>query len=568
MKRRSMPLFFFPVLLVMFSLACNLQTRAGGNEATLPTITNLTVSNQTVYYNEQGCGPSTVTLSLSVNGDSGQIQAVGLQYQIISNTAGSQVSGDWQQAGFVPIGNGLFTVTLDISRHANARLNGQDGVLVYQVYVVDAAGNVQTEPANNVASLPVKACVRGQASSGNAPVAGGSIVPPSPPAKGNPGAGGTTNKPGSNSPPVQSGNNNPPSQGNANPPAQSGNTSPSIGVLNPPSQPPASQSLTISNVQVNPSTVYYGACVGGEPTSLQVQATLDPLDQVQSATVRYGFIPQVNMFPQTEYTASMYQLGIGDYAADIDAAATFAGQSLGDGYLLFVVEATDKQGQTITSNSVMADLRECTLQVYTPPTINYFKGPDKVQEGGAVYLQWDVSDANCGVFLDGTQVNASGDDQYIVISGIAPTTLTHTLTARGGDCNNPTEVSQTVQILVEVANPYYTDVVVMYNGDSVDLDGMGGDDIVYAYDSSSEDQLFGVWGTTLSVWRDTNMPNASSCATHVNANGSSSVEIASADYVCYKTGDGNYGYIEIMELYFSLDQNAKILKIYFETLLP
>ncbi len=665
--------------LMIFTLACGfssqLITSDGDNSAdiTSPVISNLSLSTQTVYYNEQGCGPDSLSLSVSVSDDSGLIKEVGVQYRVVSGTA----AGAWQKSTLNFDGAGKFSGSINVASQANTTLNGADGTLVYQVYAMDTAGNFQTEPAGAVGSLDVKVCVSGKASSGsiNPPPAGNASAPPPP-----------SNNAGSNSPPA----NNPPSgnannnnnNAGANAPSAGGDTTPptitnvqdngpvyydgnscgstsltltarvtdnassvtrvyvryafrnsstgagsnfiekdmqsagggnyslaldmtseASALLNgadgvfeyqimagdgqnnwqtypdanqpggghpagievrycgsavgQPPQAPSSQPLTVSNVQPYPDTVYYGSCTSGEATVLQLQAAIEPLDQVQSAVARFGFIPQANMAPSMDYSASMYQLGIGDYAADIDVAATFTGQSFGDGFLVFVVEATNLQGQTTTSTGVMAALRECVSQT-APPVINFFTGPSaNLSPGDSYTLQWDTSNANCGVELDGFSVNPSDSTSY----GTDPNdnswqAWTHTLTARGGDCNNPAEISEVVQITVE---PVQSGSVskgggLVYNNSSLDLGDGNGDDIVFSHTSSGT-EIYSVWGAQLAVWYG-GLPTVSDCRSYIDAGAYTSVTIVSDDVVCYKTGSGNYGVLKIKGMFLDLNDSS------------
>ncbi len=687
MNRLSMRPIVIAGLLMLLSLACNLQVNTapsnpdGGNSAsdtTPPVIQNLTVSGQTVYYNEQGCGPTTLTLSMNVGDDSGLVNAVGVQYRLVGSAANSNLSGSWLQAPFTFVGNGKFTATIDIGQEAKTVLKGQDGALVYQVYAIDPAGNAQTEPVNSVYSLNVKACVGGQASSTNVTVSGNAAAPPPPPSSGSTSSTPPTSS--ANTPPTPPGNNNasagnspPPPSGSsggaagssggsqaalqitkveatpktayyngcttqpttvkvqawvndksrvtqvdlnysytsashgsalamsldpntgtytatidvdleANPYLQGGSgqleiavgvhttdgkyitSSPIYVTVQPctalgqppqppqqPQQPPAAQPISIGTPRLYPNPVYYGLCMSGEETLLRVEATIDPLNQIASAVVRYDYGQGLMLVASYTRSVSMYQLGIGDYAADIDVGNDLFGQMSGDGWIEGVIEVTDLQGQTTTSAVFSTDVRECQTVLLPLPSINYFTGPSgNIAPGDSYTLQWDTSDAVCGVFLDGMQVNESGSQTLTAPADNVYQAWAHTLVARGGDCSNPDEVSESVQITVEPLATMAKGSGTLNNNYSLDLGDGNGDDIIFSHTADRDTELYSVWGTQLAVWYG-GQPSVSGCKTYVDSGAYTVVTITLYDVVCYKTGSGNYGYLTVTGFFLDLN---------------
>ncbi len=673
MKKTLMQLIGALSFLLLLSIACNMpvwlsSTDLGTDDTTPPVISNLSLSNQTGYYNEQTCGPTNITIEMDVSDDSGLIRAVGVQYRYTNDNA----NGDWQQADFRVADAGRFTGTIDVASEANAILSGADGMLVYQVYAIDTAGNAQTEPEGNVKALSVKSCVGGVASSGNtsssaAPPTSGS--PPPPPGSGSPSPTSTpTGKSGSTPPSGSSGNNNandstPPTISNVqdNGPAYydgnscgttsltltaqvsdnagsikrvyvrynymnsttgaggnfiekdlsssgSGNYSINLDMnaeaasflngadgvfqyqimasdgsnnwqtypntnqpggghpagieikrcssaVGQPPQAPASQPISISSIQTYPNPVHYGVCSGGEQTSMQIQATIDPLDQISSAIVRYGYGQGLMIVASYNYTASMYQLGIGDYAADVNAGNDLFGQMSGDGWVEGIIEVTDLQGQVTSSSIFYVDVKECVTQFYILPSINSFNGPNgSLSPGDSYTLSWDTSDAVCGVFLDGSSVNASGSTTLSAPSDNSYQTWTHTLTARGGNCNNPDEVNEAVQVVVEPSATVSKGSGSVYDEYSLDLGDGNGDDIIFDA-QSSDTVLYAVWGSQLAVWYG-GQPSVADCTSYINSGAYSTVSITTYDIVCYKTGSGNYGYLTINGMFLDLDTLA------------
>jgi len=438
-------------------------------------------SSTPTFYNAATCGPTTLTLEANVSDNSNNIKNVIARYRY--NGYAANAIGNFREVPMSASG-GKYKLTIDIHAEANQDMNGNDGVLEYQIFASDAAGNAATYPnGGHPLGVEVKNCQPGGVVSNN---------------------------------------------------------------------PPQGSSINISNVNTSSQSVYYGICTGGEDTFLQISATIDPLDQIASAVVKYDYGQGLILIPAYTFSRTMYQLGIGDYAADIDVGSDAFGYINGDGWIEFVIEVTDKNGQVTTSNVYGADVYLCQTQVFMTPLINHFSGPNGSLSPGESYtLQWDTSDADCGVFLDGSQVNPSGSVSYAAPGDNSYQSWTHTLVARGAPCDNPSEVSEVVQIVVEPAASTAKGSGYIYDEFSLDLGDGDGDDVIY--DSQSSDQvLLSVWGAQLAVYYGGG-PSVSDCRAYIDSGAYTSVSITTYDVVCYKTGSGNYGFLTINGMYLDLD---------------
>ena len=216
---------------------------------------------------------------------------------------------------------------------------------------------------------------------------------------------------------------------------------------------PSSAVLSIGNLVVSPTnTVYYGNCLAGEETQIHVEVPVTPLDQVKEVRL-WVDISNQSGFVYAD-SISMWQLGIGDYAGDIDIGQIAPSALSGiDGTVTLTVEAVNKDGIGYYSNSYSLSVWYCIGGVVVPPPtreadIRSFQGPATVTAGDTVMLTWEVVDA-CKVFLDGVEVNAVDSYMYTVPSNEGDTTYLHTLTAWGDSCDNSTE--KTAQVSIDVS---------------------------------------------------------------------------------------------------------------------
>ena len=218
---------------------------------------------------------------------------------------------------------------------------------------------------------------------------------------------------------------------------------------------PQSASLSVDNLNFSPSnTVYYGNCSNGEQTLVHVEAVVSPLDQVKEVLLWFDISDPTGIVYSGSVT--MWQLGVGDYAGDIDigqlAPNTMADR---DGSVTFWVEVVDKNNASIHSNAYSASIWYCSGGILGPPPsgdvdLRYFVGPASKTAGETVLLEWEVWDA-CKVFLDGVEVLHIDTSAYTIPSNEGNTTYIHTLVAWGASCDNSSEKTAQVSITVSAA---------------------------------------------------------------------------------------------------------------------
>jgi hypothetical protein len=243
-----------------------------------------------------------------------------------------------------------------------------------------------------------------------------------------------------------------------------------------------SGNLQIGYVNYFPTnTVYYGNCSGGEDTLVHVESAISPLDDIKEVLLWFDVSDPTGIV-YSDYV-TMWQLGIGDYAGDIDIDVIGANTMNGnDGSVTFWIEVVDKNNASIHSNAYSVSIWDCSGGVVGQPPggepdIRYFLGPASAAAGEAIQLEWEVWDA-CKVFLDGTEVNASDLSVYFVPSNEGNTTYSHTLTAWGASCDNTTEKYAQVSIAISASGGN--------SGNSGNNGGnAGGNSVVRFYNNSS-----------------------------------------------------------------------------------
>jgi len=325
------------------------------------------------------------------------------------------------------------------------------------------------------------------------------------------------------------------------------------GGSNPSGTSSSGSPLSITGVSAYPnSTVFYGHCEPADPTVLHVEALLDPLDQVHEVYLWYDVFDPGGA--ASSGSSSMWQLGIGDYAADLDIGQIGAvSMGTSDGSVSFWIEAVDRNGSSYYSSTYSVTIQYCTGGILgdpppAPPVILSFSGNSPVQVGEWVSLAWETSDAACGVTLDGGSVDATGQFNYVPIPDDAGKTYTHTLVAFGEPCSNPSQVSKTVSITVTSAVNTAKGSGTLFAENSLDLGDGGGDDVLFDADSS-ETILLALWGTELALaWQ----ADVAACEAQLSGGGSLLLNITANDIVCYRTSSGNYGYLTITGLYLDL----------------
>ena len=334
--------------------------------ATAVTITQVTPLASTVYYGQATCGPTSLVVDVQFQARETPRQ-VGLLYRYV----GTQQS-DWQQAEGTPSGDGKYQTVVNMDAAA-ARAVGASAV-EYRAFVVDAQGKATYFPAQGTAQVRLQPCTQGGAippQNPGSPSGGGSGNPPSGGGNNPPSGGGSGNPPsgGGNNPPSGGGSGNPPSGGGNNPPSGGGSGNPPSGGGNNPPSGGGSASLTIQEVRANPTdAVYFGPCTSGETTWLEIEAVVDDIQKVQTAAVHYRY--ESSLAPGDDFPnlASMArQQGIGNYVAHIDV-----GQEVPDHAaverIVYYVEMTTTDGQTIQSPTYFHPLLPCSGQGQPPPS--------------------------------------------------------------------------------------------------------------------------------------------------------------------------------------------------------
>ncbi len=354
-----------------------------------------------------------------------------------------------------------------------------------------------------------------------------------------------------NAPSQPSGQNNPPPTAPPTKPASAGGGSNSSGSSN-------SAPLTISNVTMYPQgSVYYGNCANGEETQANIQATLDPLDKVASATIYYAYNGPSGMYGN--YSATMYQLGIGDYAADIDVGAE-ADFPLGgnDGTLEVYIHAVDKNGNTVDSNWQTLNVLHCST-VGQPPqdnvTIVNFSGPATATAGDTITLEWEVVNS-CKVFLNGDDTNLGmGVYSYTIPIDWGGQDYRFTLTAWGNSCDSSSEVSANHDMWIDALQTTISKGSGnVMDSHSMDFGDGNGDDIIFDHRSDAV-VVYTVWGSELKAYGNWE-PSVAQCVQELSTNSFTEVHVNVDQYICYKTGSGNYGYLNIQGMFLDLDDRT------------
>lgn len=333
----------------------------------------------------------------------------------------------------------------------------------------------------------------------------------------------------------------------------------------------SSQPLNFGTVNASPNTtVHYGTCTAGEPTLLHVEAVIEPVDQVKRAVLWYDIFNQGGA--AASGSEAMWQLGIGDFAGDIDIGQIGPG-SMGstDGSISFWIEAVHEDGSSAYSSTYSVDIQYCPDAVVgnppvAPPAIVSFTDNGPVQAGEWVELAWQTTDAACGVTLDGGSVDADGYFSYGTSAGDAGKTFTHTLVVSGEPCSNPVQVSETVSISITPAVTISTGSGTLYDEHGLDLDSDGSDDIMFDVDSS-DTLLLALFGTQVIAG---SQPDIASCKTAVGGGGYGAVSIEPNDLICFLTGSGYFGYITVNGMYIDLDNylNTNVDLSYTTELVP
>ncbi|GEM_PF-2868068 len=325
---------------------------------------------------------------------------------------------------------------------------------------------------------------------------------------------------------------------------------------NPPAPPAAPPAPQIGSITVQPQPAYFGAfCDAGQPTILEIDAVITPGDAIETATATIGYVPQPNMLPNDEHIVTLDRVTGDAFAASVDLNDWYGIDTPPSGYLAISVWARTFDGQEV-SDGVYIAVEACQGQFYTYPTIEYFSvQPLSVVEGEVYTLEWSVSGAECGVFLDGQPVDAQGMLDVTAAEVDADFVQTHQLVAQGGPCDNPTQESQSVEILIQnTRNERVSNYEVLNFGDSMDLDWAGGVDISLST-NTSDLLLVAENGAWLVYYASSGPPTIDECRAYFQYNDPGLSEMLLVDAgsvgstICILTGEGNVGFITLDDVY-------------------
>lgn len=125
----------------------------GGAEAGDLEIVSIRTVNDPVYYDGSSCGTSEAIIGAEINGP---VADAWVQYRYNGHAAGA--IGDWETAAMSSLGGNRYDTTVNVLNEAGAVMNGNDGVLEFQVYAKDADGNSVVSPDGNLRGVEVLHC--------------------------------------------------------------------------------------------------------------------------------------------------------------------------------------------------------------------------------------------------------------------------------------------------------------------------------------------------------------------------------------------------------------------------
>ncbi len=133
------------------------ETLTPSGDTAPPTIENVAALEATVYYpGGNACGPDQLSIRANILDPSG-IDDAYVQYRFLED--GSPYVGSWHTA---PVhdhaSGGLHGFILDLADEAAAELGTDDGVIEYQVFAEDGAGNLGYFPDGHALGVPIEYC--------------------------------------------------------------------------------------------------------------------------------------------------------------------------------------------------------------------------------------------------------------------------------------------------------------------------------------------------------------------------------------------------------------------------
>jgi hypothetical protein len=235
----------------------------------------------------------------------------------------------------------------------------------------------------------------------------------------------------------------------------------------------------------------------------------------------------------------------------------------------YVITITDTGGNISYSNGQWLDVIYCGAVVPPPsdptptftvdptsgqpstgtgPTIHYFNYTNPVTEGGIIHLEWSIENADCGVTLNGTQVNATGSQDDSVPLGNGGTTWYYILEAYGPPCDNGNYTFAEANVLVETVQ---AEVINQYNAflttsGNIDFDDPSdaGDAVLMAHPSNDANaRLYFLQkpGTNTLLAGISSQPSRSDCIAAIDQWATITVWLDEGFFFCFLTDDGHYG---------------------------
>ncbi len=331
----------------------------------------------------------------------------------------------------------------------------------------------------------------------------------------------------------------------------------------------AGGAFQIQDVVLTPDTVYAGFCDAAHPTVLQVQATVSPASEVQQVQVHFGYVPQPNQLPLESYSVTLSDQGGGVFGADVDLNQWYAQNPPQAGLLVVSVTAQNTAGQEESAGPYYLSFQPCSLTFYVVPTIDRFAADQNTVDSGASYtLSWQTSDATCGVYLDGSQVDATGQMTLTAPSVNQETSVSHILEAYGEPCDNPSRVEATVDVVVQpVVNRRISNDEQLYWLDSYDLDWDGTSDFTF----KGDEPFFTLEAENGALFRfASGSPTLEECRLLFQSGGGDTLlyidDRVIGQSICVLTGSSRVGYVTLLEL--NTDLFDRYLRFSLESEMP
>ena len=273
------------------AVAPNTATGRGAADTTPPAVLRVT-SLAEVYYGG-ACGAPVLTVSAVARDESGPVPQAWVQYAYPGTAVAARVPLN-------PIGNDAFVGQIPVGQEAPQALQNGPGMLQYQVWVSDAAGNTTAAPAaDGWFEVQVRSCVdsgvMGNGAAGNGAVG---AVPPFLPG----GSGSATGPGGNPAPPAGNAPAPPPPAGNGPAPSGPGGVAPPAAPAPPGDNPPPGGAAPAPPPGGNPGgstydppIICYPDCEGnGDPGIVELPPEYQPENPPGVIVVDPNEIPPID----------------------------------------------------------------------------------------------------------------------------------------------------------------------------------------------------------------------------------------------------------------------------------